>query len=67
MRVPGPNSHTNEGVLLTILYPVEVCHLKPIRMHEGGILFICYKQPVLIDLGNSNNVDKTAEDPPWWP
>ncbi len=31
------------------------------------ILFMHYSQPVLIYLGKSNNVDKTDEDPTWWP
>ena len=32
-----------------------------------SILFLCYKQPVSIYEGKSNNVGKTDEDPRWWP
>ena len=32
-----------------------------------NILFLCYKQPVLIYKAKSNNVGKTDEDLMWWP
>ena len=31
------------------------------------ILLLCYKQPVSIYKGKSNNVGKTDEDLTWWP
>ena len=31
------------------------------------ILFLYYKQPISIYLGKRSNVEKPAEDPPWWP
>ncbi len=31
------------------------------------ILFLCYKQPVLIHKKKSNNVGKADEDLMWWP
>ena len=42
------------------LYSTEACI-------PEFILFLCYKQPVSIYEGKSNNVGKTDEDPRWWP